>query len=86
MNYFTRFKVFLKIFFASSPHDYMNSCDQFVGRPSRQHLLSNDSEDLHEVQTDLPVVDDDETKKPLAQLIGQRILPVPGLGHVTEMG
>ena len=48
--------------------------------------MSNDSEDLHEVQTDLPVVDDDETKEPLAQLIGQRILPVPGLGHVTEMG
>ena len=34
---------------------------------------------IGEVQTDLPVVDDDETKEPLAQLIGQRILPVSSL-------
>src|SRR5262249_14860343 len=31
---------------------------------------------IGEVQTDLPAVDDDETKEPLAQLIGQLILPV----------
>jgi DNA phosphorothioation-dependent restriction protein DptH len=34
---------------------------------------------IGEVQTDLPVVDDDETKEPLAQLTGQRILPVASL-------
>ena len=34
---------------------------------------------IGDVQTDLPVVDDDETKEPLAQLIGQRILPVSSL-------
>ncbi len=34
---------------------------------------------IGEVQTDLPVVNDDETKDPLAQLIGQRILPVGSL-------
>ncbi len=34
---------------------------------------------ISEVQTDLPAVDDDETKEPLAQLIGQRILPVSSL-------
>lgn len=32
-----------------------------------------------EVQTDLPMVADDETKEPLAQLIGQCILPVTSL-------
>ena len=32
-----------------------------------------------EVQTDLPKVADDETKEPLAQLIGQCILPVSNL-------
>jgi DNA phosphorothioation-dependent restriction protein DptH len=32
-----------------------------------------------EVQTDLPAVADDETKDPLAQLIGQRILPLSSL-------
>jgi DNA phosphorothioation-dependent restriction protein DptH len=35
-----------------------------------------DSIFIGEVQTDLPAVDDDETKEPLAQLIGQRVLPV----------
>lgn len=34
---------------------------------------------IGEVQTDLPSVADDETKEPLAQLIGQRILPVGSL-------
>jgi DNA phosphorothioation-dependent restriction protein DptH len=34
---------------------------------------------IGDVQTDLPVVDEDETKEPLAQLIGQRILPVSSL-------
>ena len=34
---------------------------------------------IGEVQTDLPVVDDDATKDPLAQLVGQRILPVSSL-------
>jgi DNA phosphorothioation-dependent restriction protein DptH len=34
---------------------------------------------IGEVQTDLPIVDDNETKEPLAQLIGQRILPVSNL-------
>ncbi|BBZ99844.1 hypothetical protein BDHH15_07440 [Bradyrhizobium diazoefficiens] len=34
---------------------------------------------IGEVQTDLPVVDDDQTKEPLAQLIGQRILPASSL-------
>ena len=38
-----------------------------------------DSVFIGEVQTDLPAVDDDETKEPLAQLIGQRILPVASL-------
>lgn len=38
-----------------------------------------DSIYISEVQTDLPSVADDETKEPLAQLIGQRILPVSGL-------
>lgn len=34
---------------------------------------------IGEVETDLPSVDDDETKEPLAQLIGQHILPVSSL-------
>lgn len=34
---------------------------------------------IGEVQTDLPSVADDETKEPLAQLIGQHILPVSNL-------
>ena len=34
---------------------------------------------IGEVQTDLPVVDDDAAKEPLAQLIGQQILPVNSL-------
>lgn len=34
---------------------------------------------IREVQTDLPTVDDNETKEPLAQLIGQRVLPVSSL-------
>lgn len=34
---------------------------------------------IGEVQTDLPVVSEEETKDPLAQLIGQRILPVSSL-------
>ena len=34
---------------------------------------------IGEVLTDLPTVDDNETKEPLAQLIGQRILPVISL-------
>jgi DNA phosphorothioation-dependent restriction protein DptH len=34
---------------------------------------------IGEVQTDLPSVADDETKDPLAQLIGQRILPISSL-------
>lgn len=34
---------------------------------------------IGEVQTDLPAVDDDETKEPLVQLIGQRVLPVTSL-------
>lgn len=38
-----------------------------------------DSVFIGEVQTDLPAVDDDETKEPLVQLIGQRILPVTSL-------
>lgn len=38
-----------------------------------------DSIFIGEVQTDLPSVDDDETKEPLAQLIGQHILPVNSL-------
>lgn len=38
-----------------------------------------DSIFINEVQTDLPSVADDETKEPLAQLIGQRILPVNSL-------
>lgn len=38
-----------------------------------------DSVFIGEVQTDLPAVDDDETKEPLVQLIGQRILPVASL-------
>ncbi len=38
-----------------------------------------DSIFIGEVQTDLPTVDQDETKEPLAQLIGQSILPVAGL-------
>lgn len=38
-----------------------------------------DSVFIGEVQTDLPPVADDETKEPLAQLIGQRILPVASL-------
>lgn len=38
-----------------------------------------DSVFIGEVQTDLPSVDDDETEEPLAQLIGQRILPVASL-------
>jgi DNA phosphorothioation-dependent restriction protein DptH len=38
-----------------------------------------DSIYIGEVQTDLPSVDDDETKEPLAQLIGQHILPVSSL-------
>ncbi len=38
-----------------------------------------DSIFIREVQTDLPSVDDDETKEPLAQLVGQHILPVSSL-------
>jgi len=38
-----------------------------------------DSTFISEVQSDLPTVADDETKDPLAQLIGQRILPVSSL-------
>ncbi|GMV19523.1 MAG: hypothetical protein AMXMBFR56_77470 [Polyangiaceae bacterium] len=38
-----------------------------------------DSIFVGEVQTDLPTVADDETKEPLAQLIGQDILPVSSL-------
>jgi len=38
-----------------------------------------DSIFIGEVQTDLPSVDDDETKEPLAQLIGQHILPVSSI-------
>jgi hypothetical protein len=38
-----------------------------------------DSIFIGEVQTDLPSVADDETKEPLAQLIGQHILPVSSL-------
>ena len=38
-----------------------------------------DSIFVGEVQTDLPIVADDETKEPLTQLIGQRILPVSSL-------
>lgn len=38
-----------------------------------------DSVFVGEVQTDLPTVADDETKEPLAQLIGQHILPVSSL-------
>lgn len=38
-----------------------------------------DSVFIGEVQTDLPAVDEEETKEPLAQLIGQRILPVSSL-------
>ncbi len=34
---------------------------------------------IGQVQTDLPVVAEDETKEPLTQLIGQRILPVNSL-------
>jgi DNA phosphorothioation-dependent restriction protein DptH len=41
--------------------------------------MQPDSVFIGEVQTDLPAVDDDETKEPLAQLIGQRILPVASL-------
>lgn len=38
-----------------------------------------DSIFVGEVETDLPTVADDETKEPLAQLIGQRIMPVASL-------
>jgi hypothetical protein len=38
-----------------------------------------DSVFIGEVQTDLTAVDDDETKEPFAQLLGQRILPVASL-------
>jgi DNA phosphorothioation-dependent restriction protein DptH len=38
-----------------------------------------DSIFIGEVHTDLPSVDDDETKEPLAQLVGQHILPVSSL-------
>lgn len=41
--------------------------------------LQPDSAFIGDVQTDLPTVDDDETKEPLAQLIGQRILPIASL-------
>ncbi|NTX13535.1 ATP-binding protein [Myxococcus sp. CA056] len=41
--------------------------------------LQPDSVFIGEVQTDLPAVEDDETKDPLAQLIGQVILPVASL-------
>lgn len=41
--------------------------------------IEPDSVFIGEVQTDLPIVDDDETKDPLAQLIGQRILPLSSL-------
>lgn len=41
--------------------------------------MQPDSVFIGEVQTDLPIVDDDETEEPLAQLIGQRILPVASL-------
>lgn len=38
-----------------------------------------DSIHIDDVQTDLPTVDENETKDPLAQLIGQHILPVSSL-------
>ena len=41
--------------------------------------VNPDSIFVGEVQTDLPTVDENETKDPLAQLIGQRILPVASL-------
>src|SRR5690606_29897945 len=44
-----------------------------------------DSIFIGEVQTDLPSVDEDETKEPLAQLIGQRILPVASLKKFNVM-
>lgn len=38
---------------------------------------------IGDVHTDLPTIDDDETKEPLAQLIGQRILPIVALKKFT---
>ena len=45
--------------------------------------LQPDAVFIGEVQTDLPTVADDETKDPLAQLIGQRILPLSSLRKIN---